>query len=133
MPKMQTVCMASANRGIERTAHKFWGKRLRELRQDRGLTLEAASERLGIDYQRLSAYERGSRAVPHELLRTASMVWNVPIWYFFEEAPSDQRGDHRIAELLARWERLDERQRAMWWSLARQQLDLVEGMSGDTR
>lgn len=130
---MQTVFMTSAKRGIERTAHKFWGRRLRELRQDRGLTLEAASERLGVDYQRLSAYERGTRAVPFDLLRTASVVWNVPIWYFFEEAPSDSRGDHRIAEFLARWEKLSEQQRATWWSLARRQLDLVEGMTGDTQ
>lgn len=90
------------------------------------MSLEEASERLGVGLKSLSAYERGTQRIPYEVLQKAAKFYGVRVWYFLGEAPSDSGGDHRIAELLARWEGLSEQQRTTWWSLARQQLDLVE-------
>ncbi len=140
---MQYICnytfgMSSSRDRTDRFPDKLWGTRLRHLRHTRGpggskLSLEDAAEKLGVGLKSLSAYELGNQRIPYEVLQRAAEAFGVPIWYFFEEAPADVTGDHRVVEFLARWERMEEHQRSTLWSLIRPQLDLVDAMKGGAR
>jgi len=72
------------------------GARLRQLRKAIGMSQQVLGERLGLTFQQVQKYERGTNRVSASKLHEAALVLGVSISDFFEglpasgsEAPSD--------------------------------------------
>lgn len=61
------------------------GRRIAELRQERGWTQAEAAEKLHVEEQSLQRFERGANLTLRTLAKLAR-VFDVPIQAFFEEA-----------------------------------------------
>jgi transcriptional regulator with XRE-family HTH domain len=70
------------------------GNRVRLRRQLIGMSQEKLGELLGITFQQVQKYEKGSNRVSASRLHMMSKVLNVPIQFFFEglQEPDDQSG-----------------------------------------
>lgn len=60
------------------------GHRLRELRIRRGLSQEALGDMLGISFQQVQKYEKGSNRLAGSTMWDISQRLDVPITWFFE-------------------------------------------------
>ena len=69
------------------TLRKLFGKKLRSIRKERGMTQEAFAELLGISVDFLSMVERGLSAPSFESIEAFSITLGVPIRDFFDFAP----------------------------------------------
>lgn len=63
----------------------YVGQRLRLCRTQRGLTQEQLAGLLGVTFQQVQKYERGSNRISASRLWDLSKALDVPIGYFFEE------------------------------------------------
>ena len=63
------------------------GRRIRGKRRALALTEEALAKALGVDVDRIRAYERGTERVPSEHLVRLSEIMEVPLSYFFPATP----------------------------------------------
>lgn len=66
------------------------GARLRLRRTLLGLSQEKLGEAVGITFQQLQKYERGSNRISASRLFNLSQVLGVPVSYFFEDMPSPE-------------------------------------------
>jgi transcriptional regulator with XRE-family HTH domain len=64
------------------------GRRIRGKRRALGLTEEGLAKALGVDVDRIGAYERGTERVPSEHLVRISEIMEVSLSYFFPACPS---------------------------------------------
>lgn len=74
------------------------GARLRLRRTLLGLSQEKLGEAVGITFQQLQKYERGSNRISASRLYNLSQVLGVPVSYFFDDMPSP---DNATPEALA--------------------------------
>ena len=65
------------------------GRRMRQRRTLLGLSQERLAEALGLTFQQVQKYERGSNRVSASRLYELGRVLEVSIGYFFEELPVD--------------------------------------------
>lgn len=63
------------------------GSRIRLRRNMLGLSQEKLGESLGITFQQIQKYEKGTNRVGASRLQAISSVLNVPVSFFFEDAP----------------------------------------------
>lgn len=63
------------------------GSRVRLRRTMLGMSQEKLGEALGITFQQVQKYEKGSNRIGASRLQHISDVLNVPVAYFFEDAP----------------------------------------------
>ena len=79
------------------------GKRLKEARQDAGLSQEQLGVRAGIEEDsasaRMNRYERGTRSPGFELLQRIGNVLDLPVTYFYSS-------DDAEAQLLIAFHRM---------------------------
>jgi len=70
------------------------GSRIRLRRNMLGLSQEKLGENLGITFQQIQKYEKGTNRVGASRLQAISAILNVPVSFFFEDAPgsSNQAG-----------------------------------------
>jgi transcriptional regulator with XRE-family HTH domain len=61
------------------------GKRLRQRRTTMGLSQEAVAKAVGITFQQVQKYEKGSNAMNSHRLHEFGNFLSVPVAYFFEE------------------------------------------------
>jgi transcriptional regulator with XRE-family HTH domain len=64
------------------------GRKIKELRKEKGFTLRYVGEKLNIDYSYLSKVEKG-QPLSLELLGRISEFYHVDISYFFVEIPEE--------------------------------------------
>ena len=64
----------------------YVGSRLRARRRLLGITQEKLGDALGLTFQQVQKYERGSNRISASRLFELSKILNVPITYFFEGA-----------------------------------------------
>jgi transcriptional regulator with XRE-family HTH domain len=57
-----------------------------------GMSQEKLGESLGITFQQIQKYEKGTNRVGASRLQNISAILNVPVSFFFEDAPGDQAG-----------------------------------------
>lgn len=67
------------------------GKRIRLRRSALSISQTELAERLGLTFQQIQKYERGSNRVSCSRLVELSKALDVPIVYFFEDTGSDRR------------------------------------------
>ncbi len=65
------------------------GSRIRLRRTMLGMSQEKLGESLGITFQQIQKYEKGTNRVGASRLQNISNVLNVPVSFFFEDAPGD--------------------------------------------
>ena len=63
------------------------GSRVRVRRTLLGLSQEQLAERLGIAFQQIQAYEKGTKRINASRLHELARVLEVPITFFFEDPP----------------------------------------------
>ena len=69
---------------------KYVGSRVRMRRMMVGMSQEKLGESLGITFQQIQKYEKGTNRVGASRLQNISSILNVPVSFFFEDAPGDQ-------------------------------------------
>lgn len=75
------------------------GSRIRLRRTMLSMSQEKLGEALGITFQQIQKYEKGTNRVGASRLQNISSVLNVPVAFFFEDAPGDpQTSDSGMAE-----------------------------------
>jgi transcriptional regulator with XRE-family HTH domain len=63
------------------------GSRIRLRRNMLGLSQERLGENLGITFQQIQKYEKGTNRVGASRLQAISSILSVPVAFFFENAP----------------------------------------------
>ena len=74
------------------------GQRLRMRRTLLGMSQEKVAEALGLTFQQLQKYEKGSNRVSASRLSELCQILNVPVSYFFEEMDADLRNLNRATK-----------------------------------
>lgn len=74
------------------------GSRIRLRRTMLGMSQEKLGESLGITFQQIQKYEKGTNRVGASRLQNISGILNVPVSFFFEDAPGDSAGQPGMAE-----------------------------------
>lgn len=69
------------------------GSRLRFRRTLLGISQERLGETVGITFQQLQKYERGSNRISASRLYNLSQALNVPVSFFFDEIPPVENND----------------------------------------
>lgn len=64
------------------------GGRVRMRRMILGMSQERLGEQLGITFQQIQKYEKGTNRIGASRLQNIAAVLSVPVSYFFENAPS---------------------------------------------
>lgn len=79
------------------------GSRIRLRRTMLGMSQEKLGESLGITFQQVQKYEKGTNRVGASRLQNISVILNVPVSFFFEDAPGDapSAGDSGMEESSA--------------------------------
>ena len=65
------------------------GKRVRVRRMSLGLSQEALANRLGITFQQVQKYERGTNRMGSSRLYDISVALDVPVSFFFDDMPEE--------------------------------------------
>ncbi len=66
------------------------GSRIRLRRTMLGMSQEKLGESLGITFQQIQKYEKGTNRVGASRLQNISTILNVPVSFFFEDVPGEQ-------------------------------------------
>jgi len=74
------------------------GSRIRLRRNMLGMSQEKLGENLGITFQQIQKYEKGTNRVGASRLQAISEVLGVPVSFLFEDAPSHDSGLRGLAE-----------------------------------
>ena len=77
---------------------KHVGHRIRMRRKMLSLSQESLAAQLGITFQQVQKYEKGTNRVGASRLQNISSILNVPVSFFFEDAPGDSAGQPGMAE-----------------------------------
>jgi transcriptional regulator with XRE-family HTH domain len=70
----------------------YVGSRIRMRRKILGLSQEKLGEKLGITFQQIQKYEKGTNRVGASRLQAMSGALDVPVSYFFPDAEAGQAG-----------------------------------------
>ena len=71
---------------------KYVGSRVRMRRIMLGMSQEKLGEALGLTFQQVQKYEKGTNRVGASRLQNISSILNVPVSFFFEDAPGEHSG-----------------------------------------
>lgn len=74
------------------------GSRIRLRRNMLGFSQEKLGESLGITFQQIQKYEKGTNRVGASRLQAISSILNVPVSFFFEGAPGSETQPAGFAE-----------------------------------
>lgn len=106
------------------------GRRLRALRQTRGMTMEQVAVRVGVRYQQIQKYEAGANRVSAGRLLAFARLFDVPIGAFFEKVETAaDRPTREAAALDSRGFRLAHEFDKLSEPQKRAVLSLVQSMS----
>jgi transcriptional regulator with XRE-family HTH domain len=92
--------MRSSSPSAEDTSGHLRGlaRRIRTLRERRGLTQEDFAERCGISVSFASLLERGERSPSYETLVQVSVALEIPLAELFREEEDEAAGAHRLVD-----------------------------------
>ena len=74
------------------------GSRIRLRRNMISMSQEKLGEALGITFQQIQKYEKGTNRVGASRLQQISKVLGVPVSFFFEDAPGDEPASGGVSE-----------------------------------
>lgn len=70
------------------------GKRIKKRRQQLRISQTALGVAVGVSFQQIQKYERGSNRVSSSILYQVAQILGVPITYFFESLPTASSTDN---------------------------------------
>jgi transcriptional regulator with XRE-family HTH domain len=76
----------------------YVGSRVRLRRMMLGMSQEKLGEQLGITFQQIQKYEKGTNRIGASRLQNISSALSVPVAFFFEDAPSSTDPTSGMAE-----------------------------------
>lgn len=85
------------DRGDSAEVRGVIGSNLRSLRQVRGVTQEALGVELGLTFQQVQKYERGSNRISAERLYLLARILDCPVGAFFRGLPGYSLSDDDLA------------------------------------
>ena len=69
------------------------------LRRDQmGMTVWRAACGVGVELQTFAEYEAGERLIPADQLAALAQLYNVPVFYFFEDLPAAETASETMSE-----------------------------------
>lgn len=71
------------------------GGRIRLRRNMLGMSQEKLGEALGITFQQIQKYEKGTNRVGASRLQAIASIMNVPVAFFFDDLPGQEGGEHK--------------------------------------
>lgn len=74
------------------------GSRVRLRRNMLGMSQEKLGESLGITFQQIQKYEKGTNRVGASRLQAIATILSVPVSFFFEDAPDQNKTQKGFAE-----------------------------------
>jgi len=74
------------------------GGRVREQRKLKGMSQGELGDSLGLTFQQIQKYERGANRIGASRLQEIARVLQVPVAFFFEDAPGGAPGQPGFAE-----------------------------------
>ena len=77
---------------------KHVGSRVRMRRMMLGMSQEKLGDSLGLTFQQVQKYEKGSNRIGASRLQQISLILQVPVSFFFEGAPAPPGGPSGLAE-----------------------------------
>ena len=77
------------------------GGRVRALRIASGLSQAALGERIGLTFQQVQKYERGTNRISASALFGIGRVLHVPVAYFFDQMPDEIAGSDAVPDVAA--------------------------------
>lgn len=119
------------------------GSRVRLRRMMLGMSQEKLGESLGITFQQIQKYEKGTNRIGASRLQNIATVLSVPVSFFFEDAPGtpteaagfgESRPAHYIVDFLSSSEGIQLNKafvRIKDAKLRRRIIDLVRAAAGD--
>lgn len=88
------------------------GKRLREVRIMRGLTQTQLGEKLGISFQQVQKYEKGTNRIGSSRLWDMCGILDVPVSFYFEglseKSTDDEKISRRALQLAKELDRIED-------------------------
>ena len=84
MPRTSTSAAAKRSRTQAKTLDAHVGQRIRDKRNERGMSQTEVANALGVTFQQVLKYERGTNRVGASRLYDLSRILNVPVQIFFE-------------------------------------------------
>jgi transcriptional regulator with XRE-family HTH domain len=70
---------------------KHAGKRLRERRNELGMSQSSLADAIGLTFQQVQKYEKGMNRMGSSRLQQVADVLKVPVIFFFEDAPGQPK------------------------------------------
>ena len=92
---------AKRSRAQANTVDTHVGQRIRDKRNERGMSQTEVANALGVTFQQVQKYERGTNRVGASRLFDLSSILSVPVQYFFEDlenqpTPIEEEDDNVI-------------------------------------
>ena len=76
-----------AARRINHNTEYALGQRVKSARMARGMSQEKLGEKMGLTFQQIQKYEKGTNRIGASRLFQLSQILDVPVQFFFEDAP----------------------------------------------
>lgn len=101
MPKTSMSAAAKQSRAQANAVDTHVGQRIRDKRNERGMSQTEVANALGVTFQQVQKYERGTNRVGASRLFDLSRILSVPIQYFFaglnnQSTPIEKEDDNVI-------------------------------------
>jgi len=79
---------------IPNPTDKYVGSRVRMRRMMLGMSQEKLADALGLTFQQVQKYEKGTNRISASRLQAISQILDAPVHFFFEGAPNTVKGGH---------------------------------------
>lgn len=93
VPRTSTSAAAQRSRAQARTVDAHVGRRIRDKRNERSMSQTEVANALGVTFQQVQKYERGTNRVGASRLYDLSRILGVQVQYFFEGLESQDSGN----------------------------------------
>jgi transcriptional regulator with XRE-family HTH domain len=91
------VTIKRKTKGIADQIDKHVGQRLRVRRSLLGLSQEKLADAVGVTFQQIQKYERGTNRISASRLLAFSQALEIPVDYFYENMTSKTKGARKLA------------------------------------
>jgi transcriptional regulator with XRE-family HTH domain len=83
---------------IPNPTDKYVGSRVRMRRMMLGMSQEKLADALGLTFQQIQKYEKGTNRISASRLQAISQILDAPVHFFFDGAPQTGKGAHAQGE-----------------------------------
>ncbi len=83
---------------IPNPTDKYVGSRVRMRRMMLGMSQEKLADALGLTFQQVQKYEKGTNRISASRLQAISQILDTPVHFFFDGAPQSGKGEQGLAE-----------------------------------